>query len=174
MLNQKRRATELSDARMDVISYACLVAIMSTGTGYHRVAEHRLHERTAENGAAAPIVSSAGALIEGLQALGARKVAMIAPYMKPLTKLVVDYIESAGIEVLDAISLEIPDNLEVGRRDPLALPDICAEAEYCECRRDRAVGLRTDAFTSSYSDRAVEGRLARRFRRGLYGLSNSV
>jgi maleate isomerase len=44
--------------------------------------------------------------------------------MKPLTKLVVDYVESEGVEVLDCISLEIPDNLEVGLRDPLDLPDI--------------------------------------------------
>ncbi len=49
---------------------------------------------------------------------------MVAPYMKPLTRLVAEYIEAEGIEVLDAIALEIPDNLEVGRRDPLALVEI--------------------------------------------------
>jgi maleate isomerase len=43
--------------------------------------------------------------------------------MRSLTKLVVDYIESEGIEVIDAISFEIPDNLEVGRRDPMRLLD---------------------------------------------------
>jgi len=37
---------------------------------------------------------------------------VLAPYMKPLTALVVDYLENEGFEVLDAISLEIPDNLE--------------------------------------------------------------
>ena len=40
--------------------------------------------------------------------------------MKPLTKLVVDYIEHEGIEVHDSLSLEIPDNLKVGAQDPLA------------------------------------------------------
>jgi maleate isomerase len=44
--------------------------------------------------------------------------------MKPLTRLVADYIEAEGIEVVDAIALEIPDNLEVGRRDPMALVGI--------------------------------------------------
>jgi maleate isomerase len=44
--------------------------------------------------------------------------------MKPLTCLVVDYIEAEGISVADSIALEIPDNLEVGRRDPMALVDI--------------------------------------------------
>ena len=52
--------------------------------------------------------------------MGAKKVSILTPYMKPLTQLVVDYIENEGIEVHDAVSLEIPDNLEVGRQDPLA------------------------------------------------------
>jgi maleate isomerase len=119
-----RCALELSDARVDVIGYACLVAIMSMGPGYHRESERRLRLRTVENGSPTPVVTSAGALIDGLRALGAKKIALIAPYMKPLTQVVVDYIEAEGIEVLDRVALEIEDNLEVGRRDPLALIDI--------------------------------------------------
>ena len=56
----------------------------------------------------------------GPHSLLAKKVSIIAPYMKPLTQLVVDYIENEGIEVVDSLSLEIPDNLEVGARDPRA------------------------------------------------------
>lgn len=111
-----RCALELSDARVDVLGYACLVAIMSMGRGYHRVSEQRLHGRTVENGGPAPVVTSAGALIHGLKTLGAKKIAVLAPYMKPLTALVVDYIEHEGFEVQDCISLEAPDNLEVGAR----------------------------------------------------------
>lgn len=119
-----RCALELSDARVDVLGYACLVAIMSMGRGYHRVSEARLHQRTVDNGGPAPVVTSAGALVDGLHAIGARKVSLLAPYMKPLTRLVIDYIESEGIEVVDSISLEIPDNLEVGRQDPRAPVEI--------------------------------------------------
>jgi len=119
-----RCALELSDARVDVIGYACLVAIMSMGPGYHRQSQERLHRRTIENGAAAPVVTSAGALIDGLGVLGARKIALITPYMKPLTQIVVDYIEAEGFTVLDRVSLEIEDNIAVGRRDPMALLDI--------------------------------------------------
>jgi maleate isomerase len=118
--DSSRCALELSDARVDVMGYACLVAIMSMGLGYHRESERRLHQVTADNGAATPVVTSAGALVDGLKTLGAKKIAVIAPYMKPLTKLVIDYIENEGIEVKDSISLEISDNLEVGARDPLA------------------------------------------------------
>jgi maleate isomerase len=49
---------------------------------------------------------------------------MVAPYMQSLCNMVAEYIEHEGFEVTDKIALEIPDNLEVGRRDPLALVDI--------------------------------------------------
>jgi maleate isomerase len=117
-----RCALELSDARCDVLAYACLVAIMSMGSGYHCVSEARLSKVTAGNGGAVPVVSSAGALIDALSALGARRTAIITPYMKPLTDLVADYIEDAGVEVADRISLEVSDNLAVGRLDPARLP----------------------------------------------------
>lgn len=119
-----RCAIELSDAAVDVLGYACLVAIMSMGKGYHRVSEKRLFQRTVDNGHPAPVVTSAGALVDGLHAIGAKKVSILTPYMKPLTQLVIDYIESEGIEVVDSISLEIPDNLEVGRQNPLAPVEI--------------------------------------------------
>ncbi len=70
------------------------------------------------------MVTSAGALVEGLQALGAKRIVVICPYLKPLTQLVVDYLKAEGFEVLDHIALEIPDNLEVGRHDPAKLLDI--------------------------------------------------
>ncbi len=119
-----RCATELSDARVDVLGYACLVAIMAMGHGYHRVSQERLHGRTVDNAAAAPVITSAGALVDALGVVGAKRIVVVAPYMKPLTKLVVDYIASEGYEVIDHRALEIPDNLEVGRHDPARLPGI--------------------------------------------------
>ena len=82
--------------------------------------EGRLHQVTVDNGAPTSVTTSAGALVEGLQAIGAKRVSIIAPHMKPLTRLVIEYIENEGIEVIDSISLEIPDNLKVGSQDPKA------------------------------------------------------
>jgi len=115
-----RCAFELSDARVDVIGYACLVATMSMGAGYHRVSQARLHDVTVTNGASAPVVTSAGALVDGLTSLGAREVSLLAPYPEPLTRLVSDYLGEEGINVHDSISLNVPDNLEVAALDPLA------------------------------------------------------
>jgi maleate isomerase len=115
-----RCAAELTDARVDVIGYACLVAIMSMGNGYHVRSAARLREVTAREGHEVPVVTSAGALVDGLKALGARRVALLAPYVKPLTDMVCAYIDHEGVDIVDSIALEIPDNLEVGRRDPMA------------------------------------------------------
>ena len=56
-----RCAAELSDAAVEVQAYACLVAIMSRGVGYHKVSQQRLYDATVANGLPTPIVSSAGA-----------------------------------------------------------------------------------------------------------------
>ena len=116
-----RCAAELVDARVDVLGYACLVAIMSMGKGYHCRSESKLHDITVKEGHGVPVVTSAGALIAGLKTLNAKRIALVAPYLKPLTQLVVDYIEAEGIQVADNISLEIADNVEVGRQDPMNL-----------------------------------------------------
>lgn len=120
-IDSDRCALELSDARCDVLAYACLVAIMCQGPGYHLQSEKRLSGTVRENKAPAPIVSSAGALVDAIHELGFKKVAIITPYMKPLTQQVIDYIEDTGIKVTDSISLEVSDNLAVGRLDPMNL-----------------------------------------------------
>ncbi|WP_372740820.1 Asp/Glu racemase [Neptunomonas sp.] len=119
-----RCALELSDARVDVMGYACLVAIMAMGLGYHRESESRLRKCTLENGADTPIVTSAGALVQGLKTMEAKRIALVAPYMKPLTEMVVDYIRAEGFDVVDYRALEIQDNLDVARHDPMNLPEI--------------------------------------------------
>lgn len=122
-----RCALELSDARVDVLGYACLVAIMAMGRGYHRQSQARLGEATVSNQGAAPVVTSAGALVDALKVMGVKRIALVAPYMVPLTELVIDYIQNEGFEVSDWRALEIPDNLEVGRHDPSKLPGIVAD-----------------------------------------------
>lgn len=117
----ERASLELADARPHVVASACLVAIMAQGPGYHRSAEGQITGVLQGEGLDVPVVSSAGALLRALQALGARKIAMVTPYMKPLTKLVADYVEDAGVEVCDALSLEVSDNLAVAALDPQAL-----------------------------------------------------
>jgi maleate isomerase len=116
-----RCATELADARVNAVAYACLVAIMSMGHGYHRDSERRLAAAVEAEGSHAPVITSAGALVQGIKALGVDSVSILMPYERPLADLVVSYVQHEGIRVIDHVALEISDNVAVGRRDPLAL-----------------------------------------------------
>ncbi|WP_394327089.1 maleate cis-trans isomerase family protein [Halopenitus malekzadehii] len=122
-------AVELSDARCDVISYACLIGIMAQEPGYHTESEQKLREAAADNGGQAPVVTSAGALVRAVEAIEADRIALIAPYMQNLTDTVIEYFEAEGVEVVDHVSLECPDNLEVAQLDPGNLVSLATDLE---------------------------------------------
>jgi maleate isomerase len=114
----ERAITELADMRPNVVATACLVAIMAQGPKHHCVVQAEIESILEREHTPAPVVSSAGALVDALHALGARRIGMVTPYLKELTRLVAGYIEDAGIEVGDAVSLEVSDNRAVAALDP--------------------------------------------------------
>jgi maleate isomerase len=129
----ERATTELADLRPDVVATVCLVAIMAQGTGSHRAAEADIVSILEREHATAPMVSSAGALVDALHALGARRIGIVAPYLEELTRLVIAYVEDAGIEVGDAISLEVPENRAVAALDPHDLEEHWQRLELRGC-----------------------------------------
>jgi maleate isomerase len=125
-----RCASELADARVDAIVYACLVALMARGPGAHEGVERRLAEVAHDAAGYHPVISSsAGALVRALDAHGMRKVAILTPYVEALTQQVVEYLEAAGVTVTEAMSLGVADNVEVGALDPLRLPGLAAQMD---------------------------------------------
>jgi maleate isomerase len=128
-----RATTELADMRPDVVATACLVAVMAQGPKHHEVVEAEIESVLERENASAPAVSSAGALVEALHALEARRVGIVTPYLKKLTRLVVEYIEDSGVEVADAISLEVPDNRAVAALDPQDLKNHWKRLDLRDC-----------------------------------------
>jgi maleate isomerase len=124
-----RCGNELCDARVDAIVYACLVALMARGPGAHVESEGKLAEIVAERGTDAAVLSSAGALVRGLRALGLSRIAILTPYLKPLTAKVVEYLEAEGFTVTDAMSLEVSDNVAVAELDQARLPGLAAQLD---------------------------------------------
>jgi len=116
-------AAALADADCDVIAYACLVAAMVDDRGYAAI-EGELAAAARENGRDVPVFSSAGALVEAIRSLGARSVALVAPYVPDLTATVVAGIEAGGVRVCDAVSLGVEDNLKVAELPPAQLPKL--------------------------------------------------
>jgi len=118
-----RCARDLTDAPCDVFAYGCLLAIMASRSRHHELTERRLDDTIRATGAAAAVVTSGGALVEAIVALGARRVALVTPYAKPLTALIVGYVEDCGIEVVDALGLGVSDSREGTLVDKRALTD---------------------------------------------------
>jgi maleate isomerase len=115
MNDQRGRCVdELADARVDALLYACLVALMAQGPGEHRRAEEAVTAQLAGAGQRPVVLSSAGALVAGLHALGARRIGLVTPYLRPLAEQVVGYLEAEGFAVPDWAALEVGDNAEVG------------------------------------------------------------
>src|SRR5260221_714374 len=115
LFQRERCVVELTDASCDSLVYGCLVAIMAQGSGEHRRVTAVIREQLIESASMPTVVTSAEALIEAIQALGARRVTLVTPYLKPLAQKVMDYIEAEHIEVTDWVALEEPDNAAVAR-----------------------------------------------------------
>jgi maleate isomerase len=112
---RERCVAELTDASCEAFVYGCLVALIAQGPGAHHRVITAIGEQLRDREPLPAIVTSADALLEAFQALRAQRVALVMPYMKPLARKVVDYLEAEQIEVTDWVALEEPDNAAVAR-----------------------------------------------------------
>lgn len=112
---RERCVDELTDAGCDAFLYGCLVAIMAQEPGEHRRVAAAINGQLAGRATIPALVTSADALLEGLAALGARRVALVMPYARPLAEKVVAYLEAEGLAIVDWAALEVADNAAVGR-----------------------------------------------------------
>jgi maleate isomerase len=122
-------ARSLADSPVQVIAYACMVAVMCRGPGAAAEIEDQLRAAVAKAPHQPAVVSSAGALVEALRALGARRVALVTPYLRPLAEQVAENIRGEGFEVTELVALEVGDNVAVGRLDPQGLPAIARRVD---------------------------------------------
>jgi maleate isomerase len=107
-------AQSLADAPVDAIGYACLVAVMARGAGAHRDVQEGLERALLEAPRQPPLVTSAGALVDALHALDAKRVALVMPYAPALADQVAGYIHGEGFDVAAQVALNVVDNVEVG------------------------------------------------------------
>src|SRR5947199_8973227 len=85
---RERCVAELADASCDSLVYGCLVALMAQGPGEDRRVTAAIREQLVDPAAMPALVTSADALIEAIRALGAERVALVTPYMRPIAQKV--------------------------------------------------------------------------------------
>ncbi len=96
-----QNCSHLADARVDLVAYACTSATLSDGPQFDAEFCALLSEKTG-----CPAVTTAGALVEAINHIGAKKVAFTSPYVKLLSAEAVDYLQVSSIEIVNEFALE--------------------------------------------------------------------
>lgn len=91
----------LTDARVDVVAYACTSATLSGGPDFDQQFCRELAEK-----AGCPAVTAAGAVIEAIRSLGASRIAFTSPYVPALSSDSIKFIQACGIEVVSEAVFE--------------------------------------------------------------------
>lgn len=136
-----KAAKALSSVRPAATLYAC-----SSGSFVDGLAGEERLRRCMLDAGARRAVTSAGAMLEALAAVGARRVAVATPYTRTLTRKLVEFLEEAGLEVTSTEFLGIAANIPaVSRRTVAALVraarDPAAQAVFVSCTSLRTYGL---------------------------------
>jgi maleate isomerase len=133
-------AIELADAGVDIIQYTC-----SAKLGYQHDLDFaaELEELTK-----VPAVPYTQGVVEGLQALGAKRIAIATPYIEAVDVLETDFYEGAGFDIVNIEGLGIIDNVKSGLVSPeywarfsrqVDRPE--ADAIFISCTQVRAIEM---------------------------------
>lgn len=108
-----RAAEELKAGALDALSYACLATSLVKGPDWSAGLLAEVKSRFG-----LPACTAAGATIEALKAVGARRVAFATPYPERIHALVQPYMEASGLIVAGLANTRFPDSIEVCKAPP--------------------------------------------------------
>ncbi len=130
----------LAHAKVDVIGYGC------TASGFlHTPAEDRALAQRVKAETGIPCATSSSAIVDGLRALGARKLSLASPYAPWLNERLKHYLSSDGFEVLAMQGLSTEAHSTITRERILALVDEVVrpdtEAIFISCSNFRTLEI---------------------------------
>ncbi|MEM1610071.1 MAG: aspartate/glutamate racemase family protein [Sulfolobales archaeon] len=108
-----RASKELADADVDIILYGCTSGSLVGGPGFDRAIASKIQEATGK-----PVVTTATAVIEALEALGVKRISIATPYIDEVNEEEKRFLEAHGIEVISIKGMGIIKNTDIGRIDP--------------------------------------------------------
>ena len=100
-------AALLSHARVDVIAFNCTLGSLIKGVGYDREIIGRIEKFTG-----IPATTTATAVLEGLKAVGMRRLVLVTPYIEEMNSIEVAFLEAQGFRVLSHKGLGLQDPFE--------------------------------------------------------------
>lgn len=108
-----RPAARLATARVSVILFACTSGSFLDGVEAERALVARM-----EDAAGVRSITTSGAVIAALNALGARRIVLATPYTDSINEREVSFFESQGFEVIRSRGLQKVVNTDIGRLGP--------------------------------------------------------
>lgn len=136
-------AQDLGTLKPDVVVFACTSAGAILGTDGEARLEQDLAAATG-----ATIVSTNAAVAKALRARGARRVAVLSPYVEALNEAIAATLTARGFEVTQIDGLGITENFAIAEVEPAAIVAFAEE----RLRRDECDTL----FVSCTNFRAAE------------------
>lgn len=119
----ERAAHELSDAKVDLLCYGCTSGSLFRGLGHDQALVQRIERKTS-----IPTIATAGAVVEALRHIRARRITVATPYMREIDDLENRFLNANGFEVMKIIGLDLTRNLDIGHQDPQVAYDLAKKA----------------------------------------------
>jgi maleate isomerase len=133
----------LADAQPDAIAFHC--------TAVSTFAPHMAGEIRARMGRASPIpaLATADAILAALEALNAKRILLVTPYIEPVHQREIAWLTATGFQVTGGGCMGIATNAEMARILPRAISDrvteeargIQADVCFISCTAIRSAGL---------------------------------
>lgn len=101
--------------------FSCTSATISLGETVVRQAIHEARPGV-------PVVTPLAAAQRAFASFGARRIAVMTPYVSETAQLIVNHLEDGGIEVVNALALEIEDDRDMARMAPEAIIEAAVAA----------------------------------------------
>jgi maleate isomerase len=113
VLELETESRKLADAEVDVIVFAATAPTLAKGRGYDRELIRRM-----EDASGRPATTAATAFVDALTLLGARKVAIGAPWSRTMDKPMVAFMQASGFAVVHSEVVGFVASIELGRAAP--------------------------------------------------------
>lgn len=130
----------LPDQRLDVVAYACTSGAVIAGDDNVATAIRAVRPGI-------PVTTPIGAALVGLARLGARRVAMLTPYVEEINAPVVRHMAAKGVDVVDIATFDLlaEDDMARVTQDAIVeavagLDHARADAVFVSCTALRAMG----------------------------------
>lgn len=119
----RKEAVKLADANVDVVGFGCTTGSLVAGVGYDKKIVKLIRKVTQK-----PAVTTAGAVVQSLKALGLSRMSVATPYTEDLNKLERRFLEQNGFSVDKIVGLGLIDNIKIAETEPETLSSLVKKA----------------------------------------------